>query len=176
MGRKQQSGRATGAETAVLRSGERRRRREEALTLVELIAALAIMAIATGIVVPSIEGGWRTREIWRDTRHLAATIRHLRREAVASGQIQELVLSADRDVYQASAFDQSVQLSSSAAILSVDGGHAAGGGIVRVLFFPNGGTSGVDVVIGSPDDLQGARYRITLDPLIGTVAVADAGA
>lgn len=90
--------------------------------------------------------------------------------------MQELVISADRDVYQASAFDRSVQLSSSAGFLTVDGGQPIGDRIVRVLFFPNGGTSGVDVVVGSREDPFGVRYRITLDPLIGTVAVADAGA
>jgi len=133
------------------------------------------MAIATGIVAPAIQGGMRTREIWREARYFAATLRHLRREALVSGKIQELVIATDRQTYQASALEQRIDLPSSTAFLAVEGGYAIGGQIVRVLFFPNGGTTGVEVVVGARDDPGGARYRITLDPLIGTVAVADAG-
>ena len=87
-------------------------------TLVELVAVLAIMAIAMGIVGPALEGGWQTRQVWRDTRGLAATIRHLRHAALVSGEIQELVISMDRNVYQASGFDERVELSSSSSFVS----------------------------------------------------------
>jgi general secretion pathway protein H len=145
-------------------------------TLVELIAALAVMALATAIVAPALEGGLRTREIWRDARGFAATLRHLRHQALVSGEIQELIISADRNVYHAPGAGSRVMLSSSAAFVVVDGGDRLGHKITRVLFFPNGGTSGVDVVVGAREDPLGARYRIRLDPLVGTVEVGDARA
>lgn len=145
-------------------------------TLVEVIAALAVMAVATSIVIPSIQGGMRTREVWREARYFAATLRHLRHEALVSGEIQELVIATDRNTYQASGFDGRVALASNAAFLAVDGGYSIGNQIVRVLFFPNGGTTGVNVVVGAREDPEGARYRIILDPLIGTVRVDDARA
>jgi type II secretion system protein H len=145
-------------------------------TLVELIAALAVMALATAIVAPALEGGLRTREIWRDARGFAATLRHLRHEALVSGEIQELIISVDRNAYHAPGVGSRVTLSSSSSFVVVDGGDSLGPEITRVLFFPNGGTSGVDVVVGAREDLLGARYRIRLDPLIGTVEVGDARA
>ncbi len=166
--------RAEGDPGAGVSGGCARGRRIRAFTLVELIAALAIMALATGIVAPAIEGGLRSRQVWRDARGFAATLRHLRREALASGEMQQLVISADRHVYQASTFAASVELSSSAAFVAVAGGLALGQDITRVMFFPNGGTSGVDVVVGARDDIEGARYRVRLDPLVGTVEVTDA--
>lgn len=142
----------------------------------ELIAALAVMALSVGIVVPAIQGGMRTREIWREARYFAGALRYLRREALATGQIQELVVSADRHAYQASTLGDGVELAESAAFLAVNGGHTLGGEIVRVLFYPNGGTSGIDVVVGAREDPLGVRYRIVLDPLLGTVTVGDASA
>jgi prepilin-type N-terminal cleavage/methylation domain-containing protein len=142
-------------------------------TLVEIVAALAVMAVATAIVVPSIQGGMQTREIWREARYFAATLRHLRHEALVSGEIQELVIATDRHAYQASGLEGSVALPETAAFLAVEGGHPIGAQIVRVLFFPNGGTTGVNVVVGAREDPEGARYRVTLDPLIGTVTVDD---
>jgi len=138
-----------------------------------VIAALAVMAVAVGLVVPAIEGGFRSRAVWRATRQFASTLRHLRAEAVVSGEIQELVIDPVRSSYQAAALGGVVQLASDAAFVSVDGGSAFGGESVRVLFFPNGGTSGLEAVVGMREDRQGARYRVSLDPLIGSVSIGD---
>ena len=45
---------------------------------------------------------------------------------------------------------------------------------MQVLFYPNGSTSGADVVVASRRDRGRDRLRITLDPLVGTVRVEDA--
>jgi len=145
-------------------------------TLVELVAALAVMGIAIGLVVPAIEGGMRTRAVWRATRQFASTLRYLRAEAVVTGEIQELVIDAEKGSYRTSAFERTVDLSSDAAFLSVHGGIPVGRELVRVLFFPNGGTSGVEAVVGASADPLGVRYLVTLDPLIGAVSMGDARA
>ena len=149
-------------------------RSSRGFTLVEIVAALAVMAIAMGIVIPSLQGGMQTREVWREARYFAATLRHLRHEALVTGEIQELVIAPDRNTYQASGVGGSVAIPEAAAFLAVEGGYALGNQIVRVLFYPNGGTTGVNVVVGAREDPEGARYRIVLDPLIGTVRVDDA--
>ena len=152
------------------------RRARAGFTLVEIVAAMAVMALAMGLVVPAIQGGMRTREIWREARYFAGALRYLRREALATGQIQELVLSTGRHAYQATTLADPVELADSAAFLAVDGGNDLGGDLVRVMFYPNGGTSGLAVVIGSRDDPLGVRYQVQLDPLLGTVTIGDAGA
>jgi general secretion pathway protein H len=145
-------------------------------TLIELAASLAVMALAIGLVVPALDAGFRTREVWRTTRQFASTLRHLRSHAVATGEIHELVVDPEHNSYEATVFPESVALSEDAVFVSIDGGSVAGGDLIRVLFFPNGGTSGLDVVVGTRDDPEGARYRVTLDPLIGTIAIGDARA
>jgi len=145
-------------------------------TLVELVISLAVMALALGLVVPAIDGGFRTREVWRSTRQFASTLRHMRSHAVVSGEIHELVIDPDNNTYEASVFPEPVHLSDDAVFISIDGGSLVGGAFIRVLFFPNGGTSGLDAVVGVRDDPHGVRYRVVLDPLIGTIAIGDAHA
>lgn len=145
-------------------------------TLIELVVSLSVMALALGIVVPAIDGGFRTREVWRSTRQFASTLRHMRSQAVVSGEIHELVIDPDNNTYEASVFPEPVHLSDDAVFISIDGGSLVGGEFIRVLFFPNGGTSGLDAVVGVRDDPHGVRYRVVLDPLIGTIAIGDAHA
>jgi general secretion pathway protein H len=145
-------------------------------TLIELVAVLAIMALAIGLVVPAMEAGLRTRTVWRETRQFASTLRYLRAEAVTGGEIQQLVIDPALSSYQTSAFDKPIRLSTEAAFISVQGGSPVGGDTVRVLFFPNGGTSGLEAIVGAREDEGGARYRVTLDPLIGAVSIGDARA
>jgi type II secretory pathway pseudopilin PulG len=148
-------------------------RRDTAFTLVELVMALAVMALATGLVVPALEGGLRSRQVWRASRQFAATLRHLRAEALTTGEIQQLVVSPEQNAYETAAFDKVVHLPSSATFISVQGGDLGGHRQVRVLFFPNGGTSGLEAVVGASGDPFGPRYGVTLDPLIGAVSVKD---
>jgi len=142
-------------------------------TLVELVAVLAIMALAMGLVVPAMEAGLRARAVWRETRQFASTLRYLRAEAVAGGEIQQLVIDPALSSYQTSAFDKPIRLSTEAAFIRVRGGSPVGGESVRVLFFPNGGTSGLEAIVGASAEEGGARYRVTLDPLIGAVSIGD---
>jgi general secretion pathway protein H len=153
------------------RTGQRSR----AFTLVELVAALVVMALATGLVVPAFEGGLRTRSVWRAARQFGGAIRHSRSRALVSGEIQVLIIDPMNGSYEGSALREPVSLDDDAEFVSVDGGSVVGGEIIRVLFYPNGGTSGLEVVVGMRDDPQGVRYLVTLDPLIGTVHLADAG-
>ena len=142
-------------------------------TLVELVAVLAVMALAIGLVAPAMEAGLRARAVWRETRQFASTLRYLRAEAVTGGEIQQLVIDPALSSYQTSAFDEPIRLSTEAAFISVQGGSRVGGESVRVLFFPNGGTSGLEAIVGASAEDGGARYRVTLDPLIGAVSIGD---
>lgn len=139
----------------------------------ELVAALAVMALAIALVAPALEGGMRTREVWRATREFASTLRHLRSEAIVTGEIQELSIDLRDNSYKASTFDQTFELLSAAEFVRLDGGEQVGDDFVRVLFFPNGGTSGLEALVGTVDDPQGALYRVILDPLIGSIALED---
>jgi general secretion pathway protein H len=143
-------------------------------TLIEMTVVLLIIAIGMTLAVPLIEGGFDSREVRRAARQIAATMVHCRVEAVSKAEPQGLVINAARNMISTSDWGRWAVLTDRAIIEKVDGGSPLGDGAVQVLFYPNGSTSGADVVVASRRDRGRDRLRITLDPLVGTVRVQDA--
>ena len=138
------------------------------------MVVLVIIAFGSALVVPLVEGGYEGREVRRAARQIAATMHYCRGEAVALGQPQELVLDALENSIHTTGWGRWAVLTDRAVIEDVRGGQAFGDGVVQILFFPNGSTSGADVVVAGRRDRREHRLRIALDPLLGTVRVEDA--
>jgi len=145
-----------------------------AFTLVEMVVVLIIIAIGSALVVPMIEGGFEAREVRRAARQIASTMHFCRGEAVALGQPQELVIDTVQNSIHTTAWGRWAVLTDRAVIEDVRGGQDFGEGVVQILFFPNGGTSGAEVVVASRRDHREHRLKVELDPLLGTVHVGDA--
>lgn len=138
----------------------------------ELIVVLMVIAIASGLAAPGIQSGWRAREVRTGTRSLAAVMRGLRERAVRRGVEQELVLEPDGQTYSWSDGKEAV-LPGGAAVTGIRGGWRDQDGRVRVVFYPNGGSSGVALVIGQQDG-DSLRFALRVDPLLGSVVIQDA--
>jgi len=151
------------------------RRRPAGFTLLEMVVVLLIIGIGTVLVVPMIEGGFDSREVRRAARQIASTMHYCRGEAVSLGAPQEMVIDTYRNTIHTTGWDRWAVLTDRAMIVDVHGGNSLGDGMVQVLFFPNGSTSGAEIVVGSRNDRFANRIRISLDPLIGSVRVEDSG-
>jgi general secretion pathway protein H len=151
-----------------------RRRSPAGFTLLEMVAVLLIIALGTALVVPLVEGGFEAREVRRATRQIASTMHFCRGEAVARGEPQELVIDALQNSIHTSGWGRWAVLTDRAVIEDVSGGRPLGDGVMQILFFPNGSTSGAAVVIAGRQNRREHRLRIDLDPLLGTVRVGDA--
>jgi general secretion pathway protein H len=149
------------------------RRAERAFTLLEMTVVLLIIAVGTALVAPMIEGGMEAREVRRAARQIAATMHYCRGEAVALGKPQELVIDAFKNSIQTSG-GRWATLTDRAAIERVEGGFAPAEGVTQMLFYPNGATTGGDVLVVSRRDHTRNRIAIHLDPLVGLVTVRDA--
>ena len=143
-------------------------------TLIEMSVVLVIIAIGLTLAVPLIEGGMDSREVRRAARQIASTMVHCRVEALSKSEPQELVINPERNTLSTTDWGRWVVLTDRAVIERVDGGAEVGDGARQILFFPNGSTSGADIVVASRRDRTHERLRIRLDPLIGTVRVDDA--
>jgi len=148
--------------------------RRGGFTLIEMTVVLLIIAIGLTLAVPLIEGGFDSREVRRAARQIASTMVHCRVEAVSKAEPQGLVINPERNMIATSDRGRWAVLTDRAIIEKVEGGSVLGDGAVQVLFYPNGSTSGADVVVASRRDRGRDRLRITLDPLVGTVRVEDA--
>ena len=151
--------------------------RTSAFTLLELTVVLIIIAVGTGLVVPMIEAGINAREVRRAAREIASTLHFCRDEAVALGKAQQVVIDPLRNSIYVSDRSRWATLTDRAVIERAEGDGVPINGMARVLCFPNGATSGADVVLASRADRSRQRLRIRFDPLIGRVEVEtlDAG-
>ena len=149
-------------------------RGSRAFTLLEAMVVLVIVAIGSALVMPMVEGGFEAREVRRAARQIASTLHFCRGEAGALGHPQELVINALDNSIHTSAWKRWAILTDRAVIEDVRGGQNWGDGQVQILFFPNGSTSGAEVILAGRRDRREHRLSIVLDALLGTVHVGDA--
>jgi hypothetical protein len=106
-------------------------------------------------------------------RGVAATLKTLQSDAVISGKVQHLVIDPQENQLRVENRDASYTLGQSTQMTRVRGGEVGPAGLVRVNFYPNGSTSGVDVVIDDRDTPADMGFLVSLDPLIGVVTIQD---
>jgi general secretion pathway protein H len=152
----------------------RRRGRQGGFTLIEIVVVMVIIGIGVGLAVPMLEAGFDAREVRRAARQIASSMHHCRNEAMSKAEPQELVIDIDRNMIATTDWGKWAQLTDRAVIEKALGGTILGNGAVQILCYPNGATSGADIVIASRRDRSRERLRIQLDPLIGRVEVGDA--
>ena len=145
------------------------RRSERGFSLFELIVVLMIVAIASGLAAPGIQSGWRSREVRTGTRSLAGVMRGLRERAVRRGVEQELVIQADGQTFNWSD-GQEATLPGGAAVTAIRGGWRDQDGRVRVVFYPNGGSSGISLVVAQQDG-DSLSFALRVDPMLGSVVI-----
>ena len=136
---------------------------------------LVIIAIGTALTIPLVEGGFEAREVRRAARQIASTMHFCRGEAVALGKPQEMVIDAAENSIHTTAWGRWATLTDRAVIEEIRGGNVMSEGVVQILFFPNGSTSGAEVVLAGRRDRREHRLLIALDPLVGSVRVGDEG-
>ena len=133
-------------------------------SFIEIMIVLAIVAIGAALAIPAIDAGLDAREVRRAVRQIAATMNHLRMEAVSTGTMRRLRIDPRENAIETDDRSRWVVLSERALIERVDGGAITADGKVDVIFYANGSTSGADIVIASRRDRTANRMRLVLDP------------
>jgi general secretion pathway protein H len=153
-----------------------RARARRGFTLVEMTVVLLIIAIGTALAIPMVEGGMESREVRRAARQIASTMHYCRGEAVGLGAPQALLIDVNENSIRTADWGRWAVLTERAVIEQVEGGDEVGDGIVQILCFPNGSTSGAEIVLAGRRDPRLHRLKVAFDPLIGSVRVEDLGA
>jgi general secretion pathway protein H len=150
-----------------------RDRGEAGFTFLEILLVVGIIAVAATLVAPAIDSGMRAREVRSAVRNVAATLKTMQSDAVISGRIQKLTIDPRANEIRVEERDASLQLGEATQLTTVRGGEIDPSGVIRVNFYPNGSTSGLDVVIDDRESPGDVGFLINLDPLIGLVTIQD---
>jgi general secretion pathway protein H len=135
-------------------------------TLLELIVALAVLALAAAVVTPAVGRGTDSLKARAEVAGFAATLRHAREKAITSQrphrvavdpEAQQLVIEAQQTSDEEKATRETRRLSSR---LAVDVARGA-----EVTFDARGMASGGHFKVTA----AGAVYHVTVDRLTGRV-------
>jgi general secretion pathway protein H len=155
------------------RRARRRLRDEHGFTFLEILLVVGIIAVAATLVAPAIDAGMRAREVRSAVRSVAATLRTVQSDAVITGRVQHLIIDPQENKLGVVERDAAVELGDVVQFSQIRGGEVDPSGMVRVNFYPNGSTSGLDVVIDDRETPGDVGFVVSLDPLIGLVTIQD---
>lgn len=143
--------------------------RQHGFTLIEILAVLALIAIAMAVTAFSIDGGLERAKLDASGREVAAALRHTRTVALMDRRPQWFTLDLNARNFvspgrapQTFPFGTELHATSAAE-------DAARPGLARIRFFPDGSSTGGNIELA-----RGKReVRIDVDWLTGAVAMSE---
>ena len=159
------------------------------MTLLELILVMVIIGIGLAVVAPALGtriGAGRTRQTALQIR---AAMEYQRLKAVRSGKEQVLIVNPDKRSYcvgekervfiedpgrdsDCEGEEKEVLVPPEDGFIQARGRWVDDEGRVAFRFYPDGMTSGGEVLVERRRGGTLVRYLIRLDPLLGTATVA----
>lgn len=147
-------------------------RTDAGFSLLEIMIALVILALAVGVVGVGFarsSAGFRFDSAMQD---LALSLREANARALRSGREIAVAIDVDGRRYQLQE-DQPVALPDGAGVRVISGGQVMNAARQPVIiFYPNGGSSGGSITLTEQD----RRATVSVDWLTGEVGVASGGA
>jgi len=141
--------------------------RQGGFTLIELIAVIVLLAIATAVVTVSFSKSLQSAKVRAASRDLVAALRYTRGQAIVKGKQEVLLLDLDDNSYKAPGkpavkLPGDMELRLTTAEQEQTGSNSGG-----IRFFADGSSTGGNIAI-----LQGQReWRINVAWLTGEIAL-----
>ncbi len=151
----------------------RRPRGRSGLTLLELILVLFLLGVALALAAPALNTGMGASRVRQAARELRAAMEYQRLQALREGREQVLVVDPENNSYRLGREGKVVPVPPEKGVLEARGRWRDREGRVWFYFYPDGLTSGGEVVVERKQGLTRIRYRVFLDPLLGTASVSE---
>jgi general secretion pathway protein H len=151
--------------------GGARRVRHRGFTLVEIIAVVALIALAVTLVGVSVGTGLEGARVRAASKELAAALRFTRTQAIVKRESQVLIVDVENRTYTAPG-RAPVELPRQLELkLLTAAQEQVGDGIGQIRFFPDGSSTGGHVEL----ILDDAHWRIDVGWLTGEVLLRKPG-
>jgi len=143
----------------------------QGFTLIEMLAVIALIAIAVTIAAVSLNGRGRA-QLDATAQRVAAGLRDTRTRAMASGKPQWFSVDLRAHAFAAPGRDPRKLPAGATIKVTSAVEDAQQQGVARIRYFPDGSSSGGKIVLS--DDRR--SMRVDVDWLTGAVAVSAGGA
>jgi len=157
------------ARTPTSSTTDRARAAQAGFTLVELLVVLGLLALAYGMVAPSLGRAIGSSEMHIASRDLVAGLREARSSAIAGGREVRFVVDGAAGAYGVGQARRSIPRGFEIAA-DVPESRRLSQRIVAIDFFPDGASTGGQVVLAVRG---GARFAVDVDWLTGRVWPAE---
>jgi type II secretory pathway pseudopilin PulG len=148
-------------------------RRQLGLTLLELILVLLIIGLGLAVVAPALGTKVSTGRARLAARQIRAAMEYQRVQAVRSGKERVLIVDPDQNNYWIGEEEGIVSVPPEDGLLRAKGRWMDEDGKVAFRFYPDGMTSGGEVLVEKRQGVSFVHYVIRLDPLLGSATVAE---
>ena len=144
---------------------------EKGFTLLELIAVLAILALATALIPPMLSSGKDKADLKMAVREIAASLRETRSIAMASDRSQALMVDVDHGLFRAGGSERAHAVAPGIRLsLLTVAQERVERGIGSIRFFPDGSSTGGRLTLTQGD----RRSDVLVDWLSGRISVGEA--
>jgi general secretion pathway protein H len=133
-------------------------------TLVELVAAITIVALLLAASIPATVRFYDSMQYRKAVRDVITSLSAARVQAVTSGIAQDVALNPQMHLLRFDGKTHRLPTAYNVVIHSAREVNRGGEGVIR--FYPEGGSSGGDIDIAQSN---GAGVRISVDWLVGRV-------
>lgn len=152
-------------------TGNEGRRAEAGFTLVELLAALAVLGLAMGLVATGLSGRWNRPSVEVLASRTASRARAARDEAIRSGRETMLWIDLAQRSISTSGRGRELVIPPSIDLEVLASRAASSTGKPGVRFFPDGTSTGGTIRMGP----VGRAHEVRINWFTGRVLVAPPG-
>jgi general secretion pathway protein H len=144
---------------------------QRGFTLIELLVVFAVMALVVIAVPVVFSGGFEGASLKQSVRALADELRRARSRAIARNMETGVAFDASSGHYRIfpGGSGGAVAEGAEISVTGFDGGTGGESGQRRIVFFPDGGSTGGRIKLAR----GGRDYEITVNWLTGRIVVGD---
>lgn len=137
--------------------------KQQGFTLVEILLALVVIGLVVGIILPNFNQLVESVEQKAANRQVVNLLQKLKKQAVTTGQKQEVMIKQQQFVYYTQAGEE-ITWGRGIKTVKVQSGAQP------ICFYPNGSSSGAQLLLITA---TGSRIKIKIDKITGQVIVEE---